>query len=373
MKFTAVRLGVVFAAMLVATPAYAGWGHFRGGSSGGGSSGSLGSSGVYAPSYGSSGVASSGGSSGYGSSGYSTSYGSSGASYGSSGVDSAGSSGGSSGRVGLGQRLKAHMAAKRARRAAHGSSGYVPASSGGSSGVVHYASSGGSSGGSSGRVSHYSRSYSSGGSSGYTPAPVSYGSSGGSVGSVYYGASTKSGAAVSALASRVEGDAAHLTVAVPSDAKLYVNGKLTKSKGTVRQFVSRGLKANKEYKFDIRAELAAADGQRMVEEKTVVVTGGQREDLNFAFAGYDNSVETALTLNVPEGAEVRLAGNLTKATGEQRTYRTSRLKAGEIWDGYEVEVRMDGEVKRQSVRLLGGDNLVLSFNFDEDPTKLASK
>lgn len=370
MKVTSVRPGAALLAgaliLVFSSNSEAGWGHHRGGSSGGGSYGSSGAS------YGSSGAlsyASSGGSSGYAAA-YASSGGSSGyASHGSSGYAS---SGGSSGHVGLIARFKAHMEAKRARhaarRASHGSSGY--ASSGGSSGYS-YASSGGSSG--------YS-SYSSHGSSGYVPA-VSYGSSGasvsygssGTVGS-YHGASKASVGTAAGLVSDVRGDAVYLTVTVPSDAKIFVNDKPTTSTGKVRQFVSHGLEEGKSYKFVVRAELESAAGEVMVEEKELKVTAGIREDIRFAFDAYDAPVETALTLNVPEGAEVTLAGNSTKAQGESRVYRTSRLKPGQIWDDYEVEVRVGDQVKRRSVRLIGGDRLQLTFAFDDSDTdKLASR
>lgn len=366
------------------TSAHAGWGVLRAGGSSGayaagyGSSGAVGaSSGGYAAAYGSSGYTAGG------SSGYSAAYGSSGyaAAYGSSGAYA--SVGGSSGRPGLLNRLSAHMAAKRARHAArraayassggstgYGSSGYVAAHSGGSSGAVAY------SGGSSGSVYRSSSVSYSGGSSGsssYAPAysaPVSHGSSGGST---YYGVSNSAKAPLTAFASNVDEDAVQLTVTVPSEAKVFVNGRETTSKGSVRQFVSRGLKEDKTYKFEIEAHLEAADGQDMIESKTVVVQAGQTESLDFAFAEYDKPIETALTLNVPEGAEVMLGGNDTKAIGATRTYRTKQLKPGQVWDDYEVTVRVGDQVKQQSVRLIAGDQLQLSFNFDEDPSKLVSR
>jgi hypothetical protein len=46
-------------------------------------------------------------------------------------------------------------------------------------------------------------------------------------------------------------------------------------------------------------------------------------------------------------------------------YQSNQLKAGEVWDKYEVQVELDGKIKRQEVRLIGGDSLELSFNFDE--------
>lgn len=310
----------------------------------------------------------------YGSSGYAVSYG------------SYGSYGGSYGSVGrpftpvrsLLRGIHNHIAAKverhHARRAAYasygsvgyGSSGYGSSGFGSSGYEVHYGSSGGYSYGSSG----HDVSYGSSGSVSYgSTGSVSYGESYGSVGStVDHGGSASTEASYD-LVSNVEHaeDAVYLTVSVPGNSNLYVNGKLTTSTGSVRQFVSRGLVAGKSYKFDIRAELQAADGQTLTEQRSVVVTAGAREQLQIAFADSNVPVETTLTVNVPEGAKVSLAGNPTKATGTQRSYLSKQLKAGEVWDKYEVQVELDGQIKRQEVRLIGGDSLELSFNFDEQP------
>ncbi|MFK7738294.1 MAG: TIGR03000 domain-containing protein [Pirellulaceae bacterium] len=358
MKYTTGILGLaVIAFSLSPLTADAGWGALGGGSSG-----------VYAG--GSSGGYASGGSSGA----YSAAY----ASGGSSGYTAAYASYGSSGRPGILARLRSHLAAKHARHAARraayasggssgayaGSSGYTYRAAYGSSGSYARGSSGGSSG-------HTVR-YSSGGSTGsYATPSTSYGSSGG--GSVYYGVSNQSPSAVSSLVSNVAGDEVYLTVSVPSEAKVFVNGKETKSTGAVRQFVSRGLEANKQYRFEIRAEIPSVDGEKMVEERELMVSAGDAENLAFAFADYDKAIETALTLSVPEGATVTLAGNQTRAVGDQRTYRTSQLKPGQIWDDYEVEVKLGDEVKRQSIRLIAGDRLQLSFNFDESESMAAGK
>ncbi len=367
----------------------AGWGILQGGSGGSSGFGSGGSSGSYAGSYGggSSGYAASyssyGGGSTGGSSGYSVSYASSG--------------GGSSGAVrgpGLLQRLSnrihAHHAAKLARRASYGSSGYASSGYGSSGYTTSYASSGGgssggygSSYGSSGGASYNygSVGYSSGvsyGSTGYSSG-ANYGSTGYSSGyGVYYGASNvDAGAATGSLVSSVESnssdDAVYLTVAVPSGAKVYVNENETNSTGVVRKFVSRGLQAGKQYRFQVRAEMADADGKLMTEEKSLVVSAGEEQQVQFAFAEQASRVETAITLNLPEGAKVTLAGNTTKATGESRTFRTSRLKSGEFWDEYDIEVEYEGEVKRQSIRLVGGDKLQLTFDFDSSVSTLAAR
>lgn len=355
-----VALSMVIGSFLAmaASTAHAGWGSL------GGSYGSVGG--------GSLGGGSSGGSSGY--------------------VASYGSDGGSSGYASVGARftpvrsllrgIHDHLAAKverhQARRAAYSSYGSV------GYGSVGYGSSGFASTG------HGSSGYSVGyGSTGYGShgSEVSYGSVGsgvsyGSVGSapltsgidstdgaIYYGA-TQNSTFPSNLISAVQysdEDAVYLTVSLPANARIRVNGKTTTSTGSVRQFVSRGLIPGKTYKFEVQAELDTVDGQTLTEERTVMVNAGTQEQLQFAFADAAAPVETLLSLNVPEGAKVFLAGNQTRASGSHRVYQSKQLKIGEVWDDYTVEVELDGQVKRQSIRLIGGDNLELTFHFDSQP------
>lgn len=347
--------------MLAGAPALAGWGSTGYGSSGG-----------YGASYGSSG----GYSLGYGSSGgYSVAYGSSGYAY--------GSGGGILHRVHnrvhnvLSAIHTHHVSHVAARRAYYGSSGV---SYYGSSGyATSYGSSGGAYRSSYGSSGGYSASYGSTGTSyGYgSSGTVSYGSSGVSYGSTgtYFGASNVQPTSINNLVSngQNDGDAVYITVALPANAKIHVNGNPTTSTGSVRQFVSRGLTSGKSYRFNVRAEVESANGQLLSEEKELVVTAGQREQVQFAFATDVQPIETALTLNVPDDAQVTLAGNDTKMRGTARTFRTSQLRPGDVWDDYEVEVRVGEQIKRQNVRLIAGDKLELSFNFDESEERLAAR
>lgn len=365
---------------LVPTSSHAGWGSWGGGSGGGGSYGGVSSYGSYGgvASYGSSGVS-------YGSAG--ASYGSSGVSY-STGYGSYGSTGGSGGGgpgpimralSSLHQRVHSHFA----RRASHGSVGGYSGGSGGSGGyATSYGSYGSSySGGSSGGYSSYSGGSTGGavsyGSTGtvYAPSYGSAGSSYGSAGSTYYGVSNQSTSTVGSLVSNsaVQDDSVMITVAVPTSAKVYVNNNPTTSKGAVRQYVSRGLVNGKSYKFDIRAEVVGADGKIAAETKSVKVTAGQREAIEFAIAGKKVPVETAVTLHVPEGAKVSLAGNVTSATGSTRTFRTNQLALGQVWDDYTIEVKLGDQTKQQKVRLLAGDQIELTFDFDSKTDRLASR
>ncbi len=395
--------GSTLVALLCVGACDANAGHGSGGGSSGGYAAGYGSSGGYSAGYGSSG-------------GYSAGYGSSGGSSG--GGYYGGSSGGSSsvGHVGPLRRLHAkihdHLHAKVATRSAYygssgGSSGggwsggYAPirysASYGGSGRRAGYggssgggSSGGGSSGGGSsgGSAYYYGSSYSSGGSSGYSYGGDNPGSSlnygnmevpGPSIPmeSEYSGYSgyspimsrTTSGIqASSKLASGVaiQPTEVHLVVKLPESAKVFVNGKLTSTTGEVRRFVSRDLKEDQAYRFEVKAVLTHEDGSEVFQNKTVVINSGFAEELTFDMKNADDPVETILTLNVPENAKVVLAQNATKSDGSSRVYRTKQLREGQAWDDYKIEVTYEGVTKEKTIRLIGGDKLELSFKFDSE-------
>ena len=77
-------------------------------------------------------------------------------------------------------------------------------------------------------------------------------------------------------------DAGTLSIWVPEDAKVYVNGQLTKSTGNQRQFISYGLKAGFNYNYEVRAELVR-DGKLIEQSHIVALTAGSRELLAFNF------------------------------------------------------------------------------------------
>ena len=158
----------------------------------------------------------------------------------------------------------------------------------------------------------------------------------------------------------------HLTVKLPESAKVFVNGNLTTTTGDLRHFVSRDLKENEAYRFEVKAVLTNEDGSEVFQNKTVVVSSGFGEMLTFDMKKADDPVETILTLNVPENAKVVLAQNATKSDGSSRVYRTKQLREGEAWDDYKIEVTYEGVTKEKTIRLIGGDKLELSFKFDSE-------
>ncbi|MFZ1933239.1 MAG: TIGR03000 domain-containing protein [Thermoguttaceae bacterium] len=73
-----------------------------------------------------------------------------------------------------------------------------------------------------------------------------------------------------------------LTVSVPYDAKVTVNGRLTKATGSRRQFISFGLQPGLSYKYVVKAEVVR-DGQTVEDTRTVSLTAGQIESVAFGF------------------------------------------------------------------------------------------
>ncbi len=354
----ALGAGMAIALVVVGGIAEAGWRHWG---SGGGSHGSSGGS------YGSSGGS-------YGSSG--GSHGSSGGSYGSSG-GSYGSSGGSHGSSGgYGWHGRWH-----ARHSSHGSSGgsYSHASHGSSGGS--YGSYGGSAGGSYGGSA--GASYGGHGSHGYvtervisdqgvsrekvegyrviddrpaagsetikTPAP----------------APAAGGDKTSSL--RVPADAGMLVVHVPESGKVFINGSETKASGSVRRFLSRGLKAGEKYDFQVRV-VADDNGTPAEQVKVVSLSAGEQREVEFAPAQKQTG-RTSLTLRVPADAKVWLAGKPTNASGTVRRFETEALKPGERWSGYEVRVVTTEagteKVTRKVIDLVGGESMKLALRSDE--------
>ena len=86
------------------------------------------------------------------------------------------------------------------------------------------------------------------------------------------------------------------------------------------------------------------------------------------------AVKTQLTLRVPAGAKVTLAGVPTKQTGEVRQFTTTRLANGQAWENYQVvvETERNGQVVREerTITLTGGMPQDLSIGM-ADVTTLA--
>lgn len=157
---------------------------------------------------------------------------------------------------------------------------------------------------------------------------------------------------------------ATLTVNVPQDARIYVNGVKTKSVGSERSYISRGLQAGMNYTYQVRAELER-DGKLVEETKTVSMQAGRTARVAFSLEASEVATTTTLTLNVPADAKVFLAGNETTGTGAVREFTTSKLAAGQSWENYSIRVTFDRDgqtvTREKSVTLNAGENQMVSF------------
>ena len=137
----------------------------------------------------------------------------------------------------------------------------------------------------------------------------------------------------------------------------------TTSTGASRQYVSRDLQIGFNYTYEVKAEVVR-DGKTVEQVKSINLRAGQTAELAFDFPAAD-TIETALTVNVPADAKVYLAGNPTSAKGEKRVYRTTGLASGKAWDSYvvRVEFEQDGQkvTQEKSISLKAGESQELSF------------
>lgn len=158
-----------------------------------------------------------------------------------------------------------------------------------------------------------------------------------------------------------------LIVEVPSNAKIFVNNRLTSTPGEIREYVSRNLVRGYNYSYEVRAEMEV-EGNTVTETKKVDLRAGVPTKIAFNLAPATQEVETSITVKVPANAKVNLGGNDTNASGETRVYRTSALNAGAEWKDYKIVVtaEIDGRqiTKEQTFNLKAGDNKELSFDFD---------
>lgn len=169
-----------------------------------------------------------------------------------------------------------------------------------------------------------------------------------------------SGAARAARAGK-----ALLSVTVPNSARVLINGHLTRTQGTHRQYISPGLKAGNQYVYHVRAELER-DGKTFSDSKVVRLQAGQMVSVAFPLDA-QSPVQTVLKLNVPEDAVVTLAGRPTNGTGSVRTFATERLSNGQQWKGYRVVVRSERDgrqvTREEEITLTGGETRELTFAF----------
>ncbi|NOY29100.1 MAG: TIGR03000 domain-containing protein [Planctomycetes bacterium] len=79
-----------------------------------------------------------------------------------------------------------------------------------------------------------------------------------------------------------------LKVEVPADAQIFLSGVATKQQGTLRSFITKRLVSGQTWDgYTVRVELER-DGQKLVQERTLTMVGGQTYELAFDFDAQDD-------------------------------------------------------------------------------------
>lgn len=164
-----------------------------------------------------------------------------------------------------------------------------------------------------------------------------------------------------------------LNVALPLDAKVYVNEKLTKTPGQIRSYVSRNLEPNRNYTYNLKV-VAVRDGQPVEFRRKIVMRAGQKQQVKFDF---ETPIRTKVSLRVPANATIELAGNKTKSTKATLRHFETTLKPGQTWDDYKVIVTYEQGGKKvtreHTLNVVAGKQYVLDFQSEKSVNMFVSK
>ena len=163
-----------------------------------------------------------------------------------------------------------------------------------------------------------------------------------------------------------------LNLILPKHAEVLINGKVTKTRGSHRSYVSRHLRENRDYKYQVKA-IVMRGGKKTVRTKMVTMRPGVDQTVKLDF---DDTV-TTLALKVPVDAKVELCGKPTQQTGIHRSYSTSSLPEGETWKSYKVSVEyvVDGKkrVEERTLDLQAGQQHELAIGIDSAGSRVAAR
>jgi uncharacterized protein (TIGR03000 family) len=174
----------------------------------------------------------------------------------------------------------------------------------------------------------------------------------------------------------VSDDSIVLTINLPEDALVYVNDRATRSTGSQRSFVARRLDNGKPYRFEVRAVLFGAEGEKVLNQ-VVSLQSGQKRDLTFDF-DKNVPVTTTVAVDVPADAKITLAGVETNEPGTTRVFSTDTLESGKSWKNYTVVATIvrDGKTltSEKTLDVEAGQVHRIKFNFDESySTRVAQR
>lgn len=91
---------------------------------------------------------------------------------------------------------------------------------------------------------------------------------------------------------RAPRDGVLLSIDVPEDARVYVDGTLTKTAGTHRQYICSGLLPGNSYAYQVRA-VVTRNGKEVSDTRVVRFRAGETRDLAFDLVGHPAAVVAA--------------------------------------------------------------------------------
>ncbi len=175
-------------------------------------------------------------------------------------------------------------------------------------------------------------------------------------------------------ADNLPADTSRLSVHVPADAKIYINGKATSTPGTRRQFISRNLKPDLQYTYRVRAEVER-DGKTLTETKIVDLRPGRAAEVAFDLGPLlvakpktiTPKTITRVTIRLPADARLTISGSETRSTGAVREFTTGKLTGEQSWDNYTLRVvatRNGRQVTlEKTIELRAGESREVTFDF----------
>jgi len=174
---------------------------------------------------------------------------------------------------------------------------------------------------------------------------------------------------------------AKVSVRLPADARLYVDGKEINNKNrATRAFFTPRLERNQEYFYTVKAEVTR-NGQTVAEDKRVMVRAGQVSSVDFG--DMSNTVARSvtpgaipaptavvaaaparITVTLPADAKLfvdNVACNLTSGT---RSFDTPKLEPGRTYSYVlKAEVERDGKMRTDERRVVfqAGKQVAVDF------------
>jgi uncharacterized protein (TIGR03000 family) len=155
---------------------------------------------------------------------------------------------------------------------------------------------------------------------------------------------------------------ATVTVRLPDNAKLFVDGQAIALNSSSRTFVTPQLERGKEYYYTIKAEWNR-DGKTVSDTKRVVVQSGKTSSVEFAdsAAVVKDEAPAHITVRLPESAKLYVDGQLVSLKSDVRSFSTPPLAAGKKYY-YVLKTETGKKTETRKVVMEAGQNVEVDFN-----------